>query len=54
MDEEIESMYDDIENLIKEVKSDENLIIMDDMNAIVGEGKDGVTVAKYVLEKEIR
>ena len=46
-DEQVESMYEDTENFINEMKGDGNLFIMGDMNAIVGEGKEGVTVGKY-------
>ena len=33
-------MYDEIEEIIKSVEGDENLIIMGDMNGVVGEGRD--------------
>ena len=50
-DEEIEVMYDNIEEVIKYVKGDENLIVMGDWNAIVGEGKVDKIVGKFGLGK---
>jgi hypothetical protein len=42
-DEAVEEVYE----LIKHVKGDENLIILGDWNAIVGEGKDGRITGNY-------
>ncbi|KAI5692524.1 hypothetical protein M8J77_008381, partial [Diaphorina citri] len=46
-DEEVERIYEDINGLIDKTRGEDNVIIMGDMNAIVGEGRDGVTVGKY-------
>ncbi|XP_008178606.1 uncharacterized protein LOC103307918 [Acyrthosiphon pisum] len=48
-DEEIEEIYEKIEELISLTNSKENLIIMGDWNAIVGESTDGREVGKYGL-----
>lgn len=48
-DEEIEHMYECIEELMKNVKGDENLIILGDWNAIIGEGRDGDITGSYGL-----
>ncbi|XP_068085323.1 craniofacial development protein 2-like [Anabrus simplex] len=47
--EEIERIYEEIEDLIQYVKGDENLIVMGDWNAVVGQGRDGSTVGKFGL-----
>jgi hypothetical protein len=49
-DEAVEEVYEEIEELIKHVKGDENLIL-GDWNAIVGEGKDGRITGNYGLGK---
>ena len=48
-DEEIEEVYEELEELIKHAKGEENLIIMGDWNARVGEGKEGNIVGEYGL-----
>lgn len=48
-DEEVEEIYEKIEGLISLTNSKENLIIMGDQNAIVGESTDGREVSKYGL-----
>ena len=48
-DEEIESMYEQIEDLVKKEKPTDQVIIMGDMNAIVGEGRDGNEVGAFGL-----
>jgi len=48
-DEEVEEIYEKIEELISLTNSKENLIIMGDWNAIVGESTDGREVGKYGL-----
>ena len=50
-DEEVEQIYDQIEELIKRQKGTENLLIMGDWNAVVGEGKDGDEVGPFGLGK---
>lgn len=46
-DEEIEEMYAGIEELMKFTNPHENLIVMEDFNAIVGEGKEEREVGKF-------
>ena len=46
-DDKVEGVYEEIEELMKYVKGDENLIIMGDWNAIVG--KEGKEVGEYGL-----
>jgi len=48
-DEEVEEVYAGIEELIKLTKGEDNLIIMGDWNAIVGEGVDGQADGHYGL-----
>jgi len=48
-DEEVEEVYAGIEELIKLTKGEDNLIIMDDWNAVVEEGVDGQLVSHYGL-----
>ena len=51
-DEEIEEMYDQIDNIINKQKGDINVIVMGDFNASVGEGSDDEKViGKYGLGK---
>lgn len=50
-DEEVEEMYEGIEKLIESVRSDENLIIMGDFNAVVGEGKSDEATGSFGLGK---
>lgn len=47
----IEKVYKDIKELIKLTKQKNNLIIMDDWNAVIGEGSDGKKIWKYRLGK---
>ena len=48
-DEEIEAYYEELQNALKVVKSDEVLIVMGDMNAKVGKGKDDYIVGQHGL-----
>lgn len=48
-DEEIEEVYAGIEELLKLTKGKDNVIIMGDWNAVIGEGIDGREVGKYGL-----
>lgn len=48
---EVEKVYEDIEELIKLTKHKDNLIIIGDFNAVIGEGSDGIEVGKYGLGK---
>uniref|UniRef100_A0A8D8XEA4 Craniofacial development protein 2 n=1 Tax=Cacopsylla melanoneura TaxID=428564 RepID=A0A8D8XEA4_9HEMI len=49
VDEEIERMYEDLNNLIDQTKAEDNLIVMGDMNATVGEEREGTIVGQYGL-----
>ena len=44
-------MYEQIEELVKKEKATDQLIIMGDWNAIVGEGKDGKEIGEFGLGK---
>ncbi|KAI5718650.1 hypothetical protein M8J77_024598 [Diaphorina citri] len=48
-DEEIERMYEEINDLIDKTRAEDNVIIMGDMNATVGEGRDGIAVGEFGL-----
>ncbi|KAL4083943.1 hypothetical protein QTP88_029259 [Uroleucon formosanum] len=48
-DNEIEEMYAGLEELCKLTKGSDNLIIIGDLNAVVGEGADGQVVGAYGL-----
>ncbi|XP_067007626.2 craniofacial development protein 2-like [Anabrus simplex] len=48
-DEEIESMYEVREDLIQYVKGDENLIVMGEWNAVVGQEREVNTVGEFGL-----
>lgn len=48
-DEEIEEVYAEIEELLKLTKGKDNIIVMGDWNAVMGEGKDGREMGRYGL-----
>ena len=48
-DEEIESMYEQIEGLIRQGKATDNVIILGDWNAVVGEGREDGVVGDFGL-----
>ena len=48
-DEEIEEMYEQIENIINKQKGNDNIIVMGGFNAVVGEGHDGKVIGKFGL-----
>jgi len=48
-DDEVEEMYDAIEEIINTHGRRGNLIIMGDWNSVIGEGRDGIEVGKYGL-----
>ena len=48
-EEQLEEYYEELQRLIKEVKSDEELIVMGDYNAKVGKGKKEDTVGHFGL-----
>ena len=50
-DEDIEQIYEQIENIISKQKGNTNVIVMGDFNASVGEGNDEKVVGKYGLGK---
>ena len=41
-DEEVEEVYEQLDEVMENVKKNENLIILGDWNAVVGEGQKGV------------
>ena len=47
--EEVEDVYQDITEVIKQVRGEENLIVLGDRNTVVGKGQDGRIAGKYVL-----
>lgn len=48
-DEEIESLYEQIEELVKKEKATDQVIIMGDWNAVVGEGREDGEVGEFGL-----
>jgi len=54
IDEEVEEVYADIDELVKHTKPHDNVIIMRDFNAIVGEGRVGREVRDLSLGKEMQ
>src|SRR6267154_2452233 len=49
VDEEVEEMYEQIERIISKQKGNENVIVMGDFYACVGEGNDEKVIGKYGL-----
>ena len=49
--EEVEQIYDQIEDIIRKQKGNTNVIVMGHFNARVGEGSDGKVIRKYGLGK---
>lgn len=50
-DEEVEEIYEQIEKILDRLRSDLNVVVMGDFNAIVGEGSDEKVIGKYGLGK---
>src|SRR5438876_272008 len=50
-DEEIELIYEQLEDILNKQKGTDQVVIMGDMNAVVGEEKDGMVVRKFGLGK---
>ena len=50
-DEEIETMYEQLDGIIGKQKGTEYVVIMGDLNAVVGEGRDEIAVGKFGLGK---
>ena len=48
-DEEIEMMYEQLNEILCKQKGTDYIVIMGDMNAVVGEGRDGMEVGKFGL-----
>ena len=48
-DEEIDAIYEELEEIMKAQKGNDNIVIMGDWNAVVGEGKDGREVGEFGL-----
>src|SRR6478609_5799263 len=51
-DEEVEKLYDQLEKILDKQKGTDNVIVMEDFNAVIGEGKEGTVVQKFGLGKE--
>ena len=50
-DEEIERMYEQLDEIVYKQKGTDYVVIMGDMNAVVGEGRDEMEVGKFGLGK---
>src|SRR6478609_2001699 len=50
-DEEVEKLYDQLEEILGKQKGRDNVIVMGDFNAVVGEGKADRVVGKFGLGK---
>src|SRR6476661_7368130 len=50
-DEEVEKLYDQLEEILGKQKGTDNVIVMGDFNAVVGEGKEDRVVEKFGLRK---
>src|SRR6478609_7005701 len=48
-DEEVEKLYDQLEEILGKQKGTDNLIVMGDFNAVVGKGKEDSVVEKFGL-----
>ena len=48
-DEEVEKMYEQIEELVDKQKGTDCVVVMGDWNAVVGEGRDGAEVGQFGL-----
>src|SRR5580658_10458105 len=48
-DEEVEEMYEQLEELMSEQKGSDHVVVMGDWNAIVGEGRDELVIGKFGL-----
>ena len=48
-DDEVDLVYEQLEELLDKQKGTENVVIMGDWNAVVGEGRDGNEVGMYGL-----
>src|SRR6476619_6689441 len=46
-DEEVEKLYDQLEKILGNQKGTDNVIVMGDFNAVVGEGKEDRVVGKF-------
>ena len=51
-DYEVEKLCDQIEEILGKQKGTDNVIVMGDFNAVVGEGKEERVVGKFGLGKE--
>src|SRR6476619_503267 len=50
-DEEVKKLYDQLEEILGKQKGTDNVIVLGDFNAVVGEGKEDRVVGKFGLEK---
>src|SRR6476469_10455835 len=50
-DKEVEKLYDQLEKILGKQKGTDNVIVMGDLNAVVGEGKEDRVEGKFGLGK---
>src|SRR6476469_6543037 len=50
-DEKVEKLHDELEEILGKQKATDNVIVMGDFNAVVGEGKEDRVVGKFGLRK---
>src|SRR6476469_10291336 len=50
-DEEVEKLYDQLEEILGKQKGTDNVIVMGDFNAVVGEGREDRVVGKFGIGK---
>jgi exonuclease III len=53
-EEEVDEIYEKIEDIMQDEKGNVHTIIMGEFNAVVGEGRDGMEIENYSLRKKMR
>ena len=53
-DEEVEKLYDQLDEILGKQKGTDNVVVMGDFNAVVGEGKEDRVVGNFGLGKKKR
>lgn len=48
-EQEVDDMYEEIEIMMNQLKGNDNLVVMGDWNAVVGEGQEGAEVGQFGL-----